>query len=102
MAKVDIDSTNLKNGFINYINDAISEVNKILMYFDNFSVPYDFSRRSELNSVEQSFRDIKKQLEDVKSWVVDSNNDFNKVISAIKDYNELLPQYTIRQRTTII
>lgn len=102
MAKVDIDSTNLKNGFINYINDAISEVNKILTYFDNFSVPYDFSRRSELNSVEQSFRDIKKQLEDVKSWVVDSNNDFNKVISAIKDYNELLPQYTIRQRTTII
>ncbi len=102
MAKVDIDSTNLKNGFIVYINDAIAEINKVLRYFDNFSVPYDFSRRGELNSVEQTFRDIKKNLEDVKNWVVDSNNDFNKVISAIKDYNEQLPQYTIRQRTTII
>ena len=102
MAKVDIDSTNLTNGFIVYINDAISEINKVLRYFDNFSVPYDFSRRSELNSVENTFREIKSQLENIKSWVVDSNNDFNKVISAIKDYNEMLPQYTIRQRTTII
>ena len=102
MAKVDIDSTNLKNGFINYINDAISEVNKVIRYLDNISIPYDFSRRSELLGVESTFREIKSNLENVKSWVVESNDDFNKVISAIKDYNEQLPQYTIRQRTTII
>lgn len=102
MAKVDIDSTNLKNGFINYINDAISEVNKVIRYLDNISIPYDFSRRSELSGVESTFREIKSNLENVKSWVVESNDDFNKVISAIKDYNEQLPQYTIRQRTTII
>ena len=102
MAKVDIDSTNLKNGFIVYINDAISEINKVLRYFDNFSVPYDFFRRGELMGVESSIRQVKSQLEGVKSWVVESNDDFNKVVSAIKDLNEQLPRYTIKQRNTII
>lgn len=102
MAKVDLDSTSLKNGFIMYINDAIADINKILNYFDNFSIPYDFSRRNELINVENSFRQIKSQLQNVKSWVVESNDDFNKVISSIKDLNEQLPQYTIKQRTTIL
>ena len=102
MAKVDLDSTNLKNGFIMYINDAIADINKIINYFDNFSVPYDFSRRGELIGVESSIRQVKTQLESVKSWVVESNDDFNKVVSTIKDLNEQLSQYTIKQRTTII
>ena len=32
MAKVDLDSTNLKNGFIMYINDAIADINKIINF----------------------------------------------------------------------
>ncbi len=102
MSKVYIDSPNLNSGCIIYLNDSISAVNKVLNYFDYFDIPYDFKKRSTLKDVESTLRSVKKELDYVKDWIVDSNSNYNTLINNLKSQASDLPSYQIKQRNNII
>ena len=102
MARVELDSTGLKSGCIIKLNDAIIAVNKTLNYFDYFDIPYDFSKRENLVNVEAKLRNIKKDLNYVKQWILDSNDNYNKLIDNLKSQANKLPNYRVKQRNNII
>ncbi len=102
MARVELDSTGLKSGCIINLNDAINTVNKVLNYFDYFDIPYDFSRKNDLKNVESKLRNIKEDLDYVKNWIYNSNDNYNTLISNLKTQANKLPNYIVKQRNNII
>ncbi|MBQ9013551.1 MAG: hypothetical protein IJ094_08385 [Bacilli bacterium] len=102
MAKVYLDSEGLKSGCLIKLTDSINTINKVLAYFDYFDIPQDFSRRNELLNVEAEFRHVKKQLEFVKEWTINSNNNYNTLISNLKTQANKLPTFKVKQRNNIV
>lgn len=102
MSKVYINSQNLNNGFIVQMNDAINIVQKALNYFDYFEIPFDFKKKNTLKNIESDLKSIKKELNNIKSWVVDSNGNYNTLINNLKNQANGLPDYQVKQRTNIV
>ncbi len=102
MAKVELDSIGLKSSCMINLNDAINTVNKVLNYFDYFDIPYDFSKKNDLRNVESKLRNIKKDLDYVKQWIWDSNDNYNTLINNLKTQSNKLPNYRVKQRDNII
>lgn len=102
MSKVDLDYTNLKTNCILNLSDTINLMNKVLNYFDNFDIPYDFSKKNDLKNVEIKLRNVKTELNKVKNWMVDSNNNYDILINNLKNQANRLPTYRVKQRNNIV
>lgn len=102
MAKIDLDSTNMKSMFSINMRDTISAINKVLSIYDSMDIPSDFSKRQELRNVMERFKDINNNLDDIYDAVIGSNSDYNTLITNLKDQANKLPTYTIKSRNTIV
>lgn len=102
MAKVDLDSSGLNSSCVINLNDSINTISKVINHFDYFDIPFDFSKRSELKNVESKLREVKKDLNNIKNWVVDSCNNYNTLINNLNNQANSLPTYQIKQRNNII
>ncbi len=102
MSKVYLNANNLGSGFLVRMNDSINAINKAINYFNYFDIPYDFKKRSTLKDVESTLKSVKKELNYVKSWVLDSNSNYNTLITNLKNQANNLPSYQIKQRNNIV
>lgn len=102
MSKVNLDSQNLNSRCLINLCDSINTIDRALDIFNGFDIPSDFSKRNELLNVRNKLRDINTSLSDVKSWLENSCNDYDKLISNLKNQARQLPIEQIKQRTNII
>lgn len=102
MAKININSIELRENCIPQLKDTISSLKKAYDYFDYFDIPLDFSKRQKLKNVRLKIKNIINDLEYAKNWIVDSNNDYNGVIEKLNEKNSKLSTSTIKTRNNII
>ena len=102
MSKVYLDSTPLNSGCVIRLNDSLNVINKALSYFKYFDIPYDFKKRNTLNDVENTLKAIKKELESIKSWIVNSSNNYETLINNLKSQASSLPGYQVKQRNNTV
>ena len=102
MGRVNLNASNLKSEGMTYLKESLNAVNKALSYFEYFNIPYDFAKREKLLSVKDDLREISKDLESVKNWIVNSNESYNNLIEKLNDRAEKLPSNTLKTRNTII
>ena len=102
MGRVDLNASNLKSDGMVYLKESLHAVNKALGYFEYFNIPYDFSKREKLLAVKDDLKEISKELESVKNWIVNSNESYNNMIEKLNNRASNLPSNTLKTRNTII
>ena len=102
MAKIDLDSTNMKSMFSINMRDTISAINNVLSIYDSMEIPSNFSKRQELRDIMERFKTISNNLDDIYNDVIGSNSDYNNLISNLKDQANKLPTYTIKGRNNVV
>ncbi len=87
---------------INYLDTSINYLNSVISYLQQNSVPADFYR---YNTFMNTLADLKKQrdkLVSFKKWLVNSNTDYDNLISKLESHANTLPIGRIKKRTTVI
>ena len=88
---------------VKYTSDsAINYLNTVINYLQQNSIPSDFYR---YNTLINTISDLKKQrdkLTNFKSWVVNSNKDYDTLISSFDAQASKLPTGRIKKRTGIV
>ena len=111
----------IEDGLLNNISKYIKEVyknkkifiltddnveklylNTVISYLQQNSIPNDFYR---YNTLVNTISDLKKQrdkLVNFKNWIVNSNKDYDSLISKFELQSVKLPTGRIKQRTTVV
>ena len=102
MAKVSLSYDSISvNGF-NALDSAINYLDTVINYLQQNSIPSDFYR---YNTLIYTIADLKKQrgrLVDFKNWIVNSNKEYDSLISKFEVQAAKLPVGRIKQRTTVV
>lgn len=102
MAKVNLAYDNMNTNCIDRLDSTIKYLNSILNYLQAFNIPSDFNRRTQLLNIISSLRKQKAQLQNARNSIINSNNDYNNVISSLNDNASKLPVSKIKKRSSII
>lgn len=102
MAKVNLAYDNMNTNCIDRLDSTIKYINSILNYLQAFNIPSDFNRRTQLLNIISSLRKQKAQLQNARNSIINSNNDYNNVISSLNDNASKLPVSKIKKRSSII
>lgn len=102
MAKVNLNYDAIGVNGINSLDNAINHLNTVISYLQQSSVPTDFSMyRNFINALE----DLKKQranLRYVKDWIVNSNKNYDSLISKLESNVNKLPTQGVKRRSSIV
>lgn len=102
MAKVVLNYGPIETNCINSLETAISNLQSVVSYLQQNSIPTDFSRYSMLSN---TLSDLKNQLDKLiylKDWLIKSNRNYDSFISKLELQSSKLPVYQIKRRTSII
>ena len=102
MAKINLSYESISVNGINSLDSAIYYLNTVINYLQQNSIPSDFYR---YNTLINTISDLKKQrdkLTNFKSWVVNSNKDYDTLISSFDVQASKLPTGRIKKRTGIV
>lgn len=80
MSKVDINYGNLKYSCVQNLDDAISNLNKVITNCNQIDIPRDFTQASTLREVMRDIINCKNRISDTKNWVINSNSDFDNLL----------------------
>lgn len=102
MAKVSLSYDSISVNGLNALDSAINYLDSVINYLQQNSIPSDFYR---YNTLVNTIADLKKQrgrLVDFKNWIVNSNNEYDSLISKFEVQAAKLPIGRIKQRTTVV
>lgn len=102
MAKVSLSYDSISVNGLNALDSAINYLDSVINYLQQNSIPSDFYR---YNTLVNTIADLKKQrgkLVDFKNWIVNSNKEYDSLISKFEVQTAKLPVGRIKQRTTVV
>lgn len=102
MAKVSLSYDTISVNGLNSIDSAINYLNTVINYLQQNSIPNDFYR---YNTLVNTISDLKKQrdrLVNFKNWVINSNKEYDTLISKFELQSVKLPTGRMKQRSTIV
>lgn len=102
MAKVYLNYSPISTNGINSLDTAINNINRVISYLQQNSIPSDFKKYSTLSN---TISDLKKQrdsLVNLKNWLKDSNKNYDSFISKLQTQAYKLPSGLIKRRSSII
>ena len=102
MARIQLDYDSISVNGINALDSAVNYLNTVINYLQQNSIPSDFYR---YNTLINTISDLKKQrdkLINFKSWVVNSNKDYDSLISTFDAQASKLPTGRIKKRTGLV
>lgn len=102
MARVSLSYDSISVNGLNALDSAINYLDSVINYLQQNSIPSDFYR---YNTLINTIADLKKQrgrLVDFKNWIVNSNKEYDSLISKFEVQAAKLPVGRIKQRTTVV
>ena len=102
MAKISLSYDAVSVNGLNSLDNAINYLNTVISYLQQNSIPSDFYR---YNTLVNTISDLKKQrdkLVNFKSWIINSNKDYDSLISKLEIQTLKLPTGRLRKRTTVV
>lgn len=79
----------------NYLSDAISALRQS-------SIPGDFYKKSTLQDTISNLNQHKSSIQNIKTWIYDSNKNYDSMIDKLENQANKLPVYTVGKRNQII
>ena len=102
MAKISLSYDAVSVNGLNSLDNAINYLNTVISYLQQNSIPNDFY---SYNTLVNTISDLKKQrdkLVNFKNWIVNSNKDYDSLISKFELQSVKLPTGRIKQRTSVV
>ncbi len=85
MAKLDFNSSSLEANVIANLTNAIKDIDEALNASNTLQSPYSFSGNAELNNMCNKINTIKSELNQIISWLNQSNYVLEGINSSIID-----------------
>lgn len=102
MGKVNLDYSNIPANALNQLDNAINYLNDVIRYLQQNSIPNDFYRKNTFSTCLSSLKNQRDKLVDIKSWVVNSNKNYDSMIEKLEEQAFQLPTYKLKKRRTIV
>lgn len=102
MASVNLQYENLGTNCTDRLDSTIKYLENTIAILQSTNIPSNFSGRNELLNVIASLRNERQVLMNVKSSIICSNNDYNRVVDDLLSRANLLPVGRIEKRSSII
>lgn len=91
MSKIDINYGNLRYRCVQNLDDAISNLNKAITYYNQISIPRDFAQSGTLKNIANDILNCNKKISNIRKWVVNSNSDFDNLLQNLTDQANRMP-----------
>ena len=102
MAKINLNYDSIRVNGINSLDNAINYLNTAINYLQQNSIPNDFPMyRNFIGAIE----DLKKQRSNLryfKDWIVNSNKNYDSLITKLESNVSKLPSHCVKRRSSII
>ncbi len=98
MSTLKLDSYNMKNRCIPRIDDLIETLKNAKNYLSYNSLPSNFKHRGQLESVIDSINSCINNLRNVKNYITESDDSFDRILQDITQDSQKLPTNIINRR----
>ena len=102
MAKVELNYEPIESSCITSLDSVIDSLSQAISYLQQNSVPGDFYRRTTLLNTIDDLKKQRVQLSNIKSWLVNSNKNYDSMIDKLNVQASQLPVYQVKSRSSII
>lgn len=98
MARLLLNYDALRNPCVQNLNEAISKLDNAINIFNNLSIPFDYKKRQSINNIKSSIVRRRKELVNIRNWIIDSNNDFTTITNEFCGRADRLPRSKFGER----
>ena len=102
MSKVKLSYSSLRNGSVNSLDNVVNQLNEAISYLQQNSIPGDFYMANTLYNTISDLKLQRNKLSSAKSWVINSNKNYDSMIDKLEVQANKLPVYQVKRRNTII
>lgn len=98
MSKLVVNYDNIRNNSVYSISLAIKKLNTVISSYNNLNIPYNYSKRYNLNEIKNDLITKRNQLNDILNWIINSNNEYTRTINNLSVSASKLPKTKFGQR----
>lgn len=102
MSKVNLNFSAINNECISSLDNVIACLDEVVAYLQQNSIPSDFYRKDTLANVISDLKNQRANITSVKSWIINSNANYDSMIDKLTIQATKLPAYQEKSRTSII
>lgn len=102
MSKVSLNFGSIESTCLPAIDNAAGHISEAVAVLQQSSVPGDFYRRTELLNTISNLQSYVKRLNNAKTWLVDSNKNYNSMIDKLELQANQMPIDQVKKRNSII
>ena len=102
MSNVELNYDAMRSNCVLVLEDVVNAIQKSINYFYQISIPSDFSRKQSLKRAASDLNRCKKEINNIRNLIINSNNNYDSLISNLSKQSESLPNCQIKKRTNII
>lgn len=102
MSKLSFKGSILENVVIRSLDTSLEHLKDANRQIYSISIPDNFSESRNLKNCLNDVQMIKKQLEDLKLWSVNSNKKFEDVLQDMNRESILLPKTQLQVRNLVV
>ena len=102
MSKVELNYAPVQSEAISALDSTISALNEALNHLQQNSIPGDFYRRTTLSNTIADLKTQRDNLSNLKSWLVNSNKNYDSMIEKLELQAYQLPVYQVKRRSNVV
>lgn len=91
MARMNLYYSELSAGCNQYLADVLNKLNSVINDFNNLYIPYDCSRKHQIENLKDKLKNKRDKVEDVRTWIRESNKDFSSACTECENRIARLP-----------
>ena len=92
MARLLLNYDAIRNSCVKNLNEAIAKLDSAVSIFNSLSIPYDYRKRQNIINIKNSIIKRRKELVDIRNWIMNSNNDFTTITNEFCGRADRLPR----------
>ncbi len=102
MSKINLNFGPIQSNCIPALDTAINYLNEAVGALQQTSIPGDFYKRNDLQNTIANLKSYSTTISNVKSWIGDSNKNYDSMIDKLENQANKLPVYMVDKRNQII
>lgn len=98
MSKLLLNYDTLRSSCIQNLNKSISKLDSAINIFNSLNIPYDYKKKQSINNIKNSIIQRRKELINIRNWIINSNNDFTIISNEFCVRADRLPRSRFGER----
>ena len=102
MSKVYLNYGQIESVCFPAIDNVVDSLSNVITLLEQVSIPLDFSKRTTLINTISNLKTCKTSLVNTKTWIYNSNKNYDSMIDKLYLQASLLPDYQVKKRNSIM